>query len=636
MSQINTSDLPIPVSLDPLEERARRIVEGLTLREKIGQKIMLAFRFWCPDEQPLCELGMTEFNTVIGNSLRDNAIGGVILFSDNLRTLEQTRLLLDHLRGVAPVAGELGLLMGVDEEGGAVFRLPRTQATVFPGNMALGAAYQASGDDQLAYDQGVVLATEIAALGFNLNFAPVVDVNSNPLNPVINVRAYGDDVPTISLLGRRTLQGMASQGVIGAFKHFPGHGDTATDSHYGLPVVNKSREDAYAIDLAPYQQAIAAGEAPQMIMTAHIQYPSLDSTTVSTRTGEQMIAPATMSRKIQHDILRGEFGFQGVTVTDAMDMKAIVQFFEQADATIKAFQADVDIALMPTEFHTASQRHLLPELIDRVAAAVEEGEINRQELDQSVLRIVLLKLRNCITTQQPDLPQPCDIQPCHIQPELSVIGSSAHRAIEQVITEKSITLIRNQCGLLPLRGFCKRIFILTPLPEQAEAVRRRFAENGYPVMLLTSAVLGTLSWAELRQAIDAADTVILGTASTRVSAVARNADPQAEGPHSELQWIRFALEYAKARCKSAIHLTLRSPYDVVNFDDIADATLATYSFHGYEAGLRGPSLPVVVDIMVGRRAPVGRLPVAIYASGEEGTPGPLRYARGFGLDYPMP
>lgn len=626
MAKNDINDLPRSVPLETLEERARRIVAGMTLREKIGQKIIIALRYWCPEEQPLCVLGMTEFNTEIGDALRDNAIGGVILFSDNLRTLEQTRLLIDHLRGVPPVAGEVGLLVGVDEEGGTVFRLPRTQSTVFPGNMALGAAYEATGNDQLAYDQGVVLGAEIAALGFNLNFAPVVDVNSNPLNPVINVRAYGDDAQAISLLGRRTLQGMASQGVIGAFKHFPGHGDTATDSHYGLPVVSKSREDAYAIDLAPYQQAIVAGEAPEMIMTAHIQYPSLDSTTVSTRSGEQMIAPATMSRKIQHDILRGEFGFQGVTVTDAMDMKAIAQFFEQADATIKAFKADVDIALMPTEFRTASQRHVLPELIDRVAAAVEEGEIDHQELDESVLRIVLLKLRNGITAQPS----------CRPQPELSVIGSPAHRAIEQSITAKSITLIRNQCAILPLLGQCKRIFILMPLREQAEAIRRRFVENGYPVMLLSSAVLGALSWAELQQALDGADTVILGTASTRVSAVVRNGDPQAEGPHSKLQWMRFALEYAKARNKSAIHLSLRSPYDVVNVDDLADATLATYSSHGYDAGLRGPSLPVAVDVMLGRQAPVGRLPVAIYAPGEEGAPGPLRYARGFGLDYPMP
>lgn len=608
-----------------LNERARRIVEGLTLREKIGQKLIVAFRFWCPDSQPTCELGMTEFNAVIGDALHDNAIGGVILFTDNLQSLEQSRQLIGALRGVPPVAKTLGLLVGVDEEGGAIVRLPRSAATVFPGNMALGAAYEGCHDDMLAYEQGVVLAREVAALGFNLNFTPVVDVNSNPLNPVINVRAFGDDVPTISLLGRRTLQGMASQGVIGAFKHFPGHGNTATDTHLGLGVVNTSREEAYAIDLAPYRQAIEAGEAPEMIMTAHIQYPSLDSTLILTNTGEQIIAPATMSRKIQHDILRGELGFQGVTVTDAMDMKAIAHFFGQADATIKAFQADVDIAVMPTEFRSASEAHLLPELIDQVVAAVESGLIDRQELDLSVMRIVQLKLRNGISAEQSG----------PSQPDLSVIGCSAHRVVERSITEKSITLIRNECALLPLQSRCKQIFILTPVQEQAEAIRRRFVEAGYPVMQLNSACLENSSWADLKRAICAADTLILGTASTRVSAVVRNADPDKEGPHSDLQRIRFALEYAKTHGKAAIHLTMRSPYDVVSFDDLVDATLATYSFHGYDGGLRGPSLPVAVDVILGRQAPQGCLPVAIYAQGEEGELGPLRYARGFGLSYPM-
>ena len=612
-----------------LEARARVIVNGLSLREKIGQKLIVAFRYWCPDDQPACNVGVTAFNSVIGDALREHAIGGVILFSDNLVSLEQTRQLTHDLRSVPPVAGELGLLIGIDEEGGAVFRLPRNQATVLPGNMALSAAYHASADDQLAYDQGVVLATEIAAVGFNLNFAPVVDINSNPLNPVINVRAYGDDVPAVSLLGRRCMQGMATQGVIGAYKHFPGHGDTDTDSHIGLPVVNKSRADAYAIDLAPYRLAIEANEAPEMIMTAHIQYPALDDTLITTQTGEQIIAPATMSRTIQHDILRTELGFQGVTITDAMDMKAIAHFFDQADATIKAFQADVDIALMPTEFASAGQSHLLPELIDKVVAAVESGVINRQELDQSVLRIVLLKLRNGITAEQGSMPQP----------PLSVIGSPAHRMIEQWITDKSITLIRNECQVLPLKDHGQRLFVLTPVLEQAQAIQRRFIETGYPCTRLNAAALDSMTWSHIKHAIDEADVLIVGTASTRVTEVVRGANADellaSDTLQSPLQWSRCALEYAKARCKKVIHLTMRSPYDVTSMDDLADATLATYSFHGYENGARGPSLPVAVNVLLGRQHPVGRLPVAIYAQESVGQPGPLRYERGFGLGYPF-
>ncbi len=455
-----------------LESRADAIVERMTTRQKVGQKLMMAFRYWCPDGQPACTAGMTEFPDAARDALRENGIGGVILFSNNLTGIEQTRRLIDGIRAAPAADSPLGLMIGIDEEGGNVFRLPRVEATAFAGNMALGAAYEATRDDRLAYDMGRVLAAEIAAVGFNVNFAPDVDVNSNPLNPVINVRAFGDDPATIGLLGRRMVQGMKSERVIGTFKHFPGHGDTDTDSHYGLPVVIKSRADAYAIDLAPYRQAIEAGEAPDMIMTAHIQYPSLDDTRVATRTGEQMIAPATMSRRIQHDILRGEFGYQGVTITDALDMKGIAGFFDEDDAVVKVFQADVDIALMPVEFRTAADAGRLAALVDRVAAAVDSGRIDRAEFDRSVRRIVLTKLRHGIVAS--DRGRPID--------ELASIGGPAHRAIERDIAQKSITVLRNENGALPLQAAGRRIFILTPWGEQAEAMRRRFVELGHPLV----------------------------------------------------------------------------------------------------------------------------------------------------------
>ncbi|PHV11811.1 hydrolase [Chitinimonas sp. BJB300] len=650
-------------STDPVTEKANRIVERMSTREKVGQKIMMAFRYWCSVDQPGCTNGMTDLPEAVSNALRESRIGGVILFSNNLVDIEQTIRLTAQLRSTVSSSTQVGLLIGTDEEGGNVFRLPRVVATTFPGNMALGAAYEATKNDQLAYDQGRVLATEIAAVGFNLNFAPDVDVNSNPLNPVINVRAYGDDPATISLLGYRTVQGMASQGVIGTFKHFPGHGDTATDSHYGLPIVNKTRAEAYAIDLAPYRQAIQSGQAPGMIMTAHIQYPALDDTQFVTRTGERMVVPATMSRKIQHDILRGELGYRGVTITDALDMKGIANFFEQGDAVIKVFQANVDIALMPVEFRVAADVTRLTALIDQVTAAVDSGVINREEFNRSVARIVEMKLRNGIMPNGPSKPAP----------DRALIGSPVHRAIEQDITQKSITLIRNAGGVLPLQAQGKKIFILTPWGEQAEAMRRRFVELGYP--LVTGAKRSNMTWLDQRKAIDNADIVIFGTLSTSVTPVERNGDPDRPiplsqpysmrqlpvtsniegslvfntedeqpssasfllksqaGVTSEAQQIRYAMEYAKTVGKKVIHITLRAPYDVVNYDDVADATLATYSYYGYEGGWRGPSMPAAVDAMLGLKSPVGKLPVAIYAQNPDGTSGPLRYPHGFGLPY---
>ena len=199
-------------------------------------------------------------------------------------------------------------------------------------------------------------------------------------------------------------------------------------------------------------------------------------------------------------------------------------------------------------------------------------------------------------------------------------------------------MIRNQCAALPLKNQCARILILTPRNEQAEALRRRFEEAGYPALLLTGKALRGVGWVEIKRAINAAETVILGTSSIGVSAVVRNAhaDQLLSGAtvQSSLQWLRCAMEYATSRGKLAIHLTMNSPYDVVEFDDIAGATLATYSSRGYDRGLLGPALPAAVDVMLGRSVPVGRLPVDIFALADGSQPGALRYPRGTGLGYP--
>ncbi|MFC0128893.1 glycoside hydrolase family 3 protein [Ralstonia solanacearum] len=666
-----------------LKAQAQQIVGQMSTRDKIGQKIMMALRYWCePPANANCTDRMTVLPDAAAGALRDHRIGGVILFANNLVSIDQINRLTAQIAAAAPV----GMLIGVDEEGGNVFRLPRGSATSFPGSMALGAAYLGTADAALAYGQGHVLASELAAVGMNVNFAPVVDVNSNPLNPVINVRAYGDDPDMVGLLGRDMARGMAHAGVISAFKHFPGHGDAATDSHYGLPRVDKSRADAYATDLAPYRASIDLGEAPEMIMTAHIQYPSLDATRIATRTGESILVPATMSRKIQHDLLRGELGYRGVTVSDALDMDAIANHFDPDQAVINLFRADVDIALMPVEFRTADQAGRLGALIDRVVAALDAGTLSRAELDASVARIVQMKLRYGIV---PNAPRP------RPRPRTSAavsIGSPSHRAVEQRIAQASITLLRNRSATLPLNAPQRPVFIMTPWGEQAQGMRRRFAELGYGSV--TGAKLAETSWAEQQRLIDAADIVILGTLSSGPSPVERNGDPRAadartntaavqaraarpagdpasrataakrpeaiaqgqgslvfnveeDGPvvsgalrtqqiaaPSEAQQMRYAMEYAKAKGKTVIHVSLRAPYDVPSFDDVADATVATYAYYGYDNGVwRGPSMPALVDALAGVRSPLGRLPVSVYEVNSDGTLGSLRYARGFGMRY---
>lgn len=195
-----------------LNTRADAIVDQMSVHEKVGKKIMMAFRYWCDNNQANCTTGMIQYKETVGAAIAENHINSVILFSDNLTDITQTIKLISKLKLAADRQSPLGLFIAIDQEGGNVVRLPRAISTIFPGNMALGAAYQATQDATLAYQKGKVLATEIRSVGFNLNFAPVVDTNSNPLNQVINVHAFGDD-PQMVTLGSQLARGMADQGV---------------------------------------------------------------------------------------------------------------------------------------------------------------------------------------------------------------------------------------------------------------------------------------------------------------------------------------------------------------------------------------------------------------------------------------
>ncbi|WP_156773989.1 glycoside hydrolase family 3 protein [Bordetella bronchialis] len=600
-----------------VQRRADRIVDGMDTRQKIGQKIMMGLRHWCPDSEPTCRDDMVALPPALAATLRDNAIGGVVLLGGNIVDLEQTRRFTGQIRQARAPDNPLGMLIGIDAQGGNAVHLPRPVAA-FPGNMALGAAFQGSRDSSLAVAAGRVRATEIRAVGFNVNFAPVVDTNRDPRNPVVNVHAYGDDADTVGLLSGLAAQGARQAGVISAFKHFPGHGGTVSGAHHGSPRVEKPRADAYAADLAPYRHAIESGHAPDMIMTAHIPYPSLDSSEIASRTGEPIMVPATLSRRIQHDLLREELGYRGVSITDAFYMSGIGEHFEPADAVIKAFQADVDIVLMPLDIHTASQVQALSRLMDELVAAVDSGKIDRAELDRSVSRIVQMKLRHRITANGER----------DALPDLSVIGSPAHREVETRIARASITLLHNEGQVLPLKAPAQRVFILAPRAEQAEAMRRRFVQQGHAAT--SAAALGEMSWEARKQAMDKADVVVIGTMADAAPPVEKfTGIPPATPDHA--QQARNAMEYAKEQGKSVIHVALRAPYDAVDYDDIADATLAAYSCDGDESGLRYPSLPLLVDVMVGASPATGRLPVDIPMPDGSGGVGPVRYARGFGL-----
>ena len=199
-----------------------------------------------------------------------------------------------------------------------------------------------------------ILALELKQLGINSNFAPDVDVNVNPHNPVINVRSFSQSPEVVAELGLAQMRAMQENGILATLKHFPGHGDTEHDSHLSLPIVTHNRAEIESVDLLPFRHIIAQSK-PAMVMTAHIQYPNLDNSTLLDKAGQPQIKPATLSRKILTEILRKELNYQGLIVSDAMNMAGISQFFDQFEAVVASFAAGNDIVVMPMPVHSIAR-----------------------------------------------------------------------------------------------------------------------------------------------------------------------------------------------------------------------------------------------------------------------------------------
>ncbi|CAG77058.1 putative beta-hexosaminidase [Pectobacterium atrosepticum SCRI1043] len=592
-------------------------INAMTLEEKIGQKLMLDFRYWDPTGKS--NQDMTVPDETVGKLITDHHIGGVILFANNLKDKQQIEKLTAWYAAME-TRGGVRLFISTDNEGGNVFRLPRSDYASFPGNMALSSAIEGGSDIQIASEQGRLMAQDMIFMHINTNFAPVVDVNTNPFNPVINVRAFSDDADTVYRLAEKMTAGMKQQGLITAYKHFPGHGSTSTDSHTGLPRVDRSRKDAFAIDIMPYKRAIDNQTAPDMVMTAHIQYPSLDNSLVTTRSGEKITVPATMSHAIQTDILRGELSYAGVTISDALDMGAIADHFSQEEAVRQVFTAGVDIALMPISISSPDQIKLLPDLIQHIVDMVKKGNIGEAEIDASVERILTLKARYHLL--------------CEKKQTVADASATQGYEVEKYIADRSITVVINQQSLLPLKDKTLRYFILTPWGEQAKGIAAVMAQEGY--LNVVAAKETELTDAQVRDHISNCDIFLLGTLSTRFTpveldgiATAQAKDGVANNPYPS--WLRHATDLGKKR----VHLSLRAPYDIINYAGDVNAAVATYSYYGYDNGIwRGHSMRSLAEVLTGKRAPQGKLPVNIWQNYDvETNTGTVAFSRGFGLSW---
>ena len=348
-----------------MERQLEEIVASMTLEEKVCQLFMVT-----PEQ--LTGVGqVTAAGETTHKAFEERPVGGLIYFRQNLLSPEQTEKLLNQTAAFAGETEKLPILLAVDEEGGSVTRIGGQAAfgeMRFPNMSEVGAGK----DPQAARQVGETIGAYLAKYGFNMDFAPDADVLTNPENMVVKDRSFGSDPQLVWQMASQVAEGLESQGIQPVYKHFPGHGATLGDTHEGFAYTDKTLEELRRQELKPFEEAIDAGA--DCIMVGHISAPTIvgDNT------------PSSLSERMVQEILRDEMGFEGVVVTDAMNMGAIQNHYSSAEAAVKAINAGVDMLLMPADFEAARQA---------VIEAVKSGQISQERIDQSVMRIGRMKLK---------------------------------------------------------------------------------------------------------------------------------------------------------------------------------------------------------------------------------------------------
>lgn len=351
------ADLP-PSSQSPAEEEEpsradANQLEDMSLDEKIGQMIIAG-------------ISGTTISEETKSLISQYQVGGLIAYKVNLEDEKQAVQLLNSLK-TENTKNKFPLFLSIDQEGGYISRLPGGLIEI-PTNEKIGSI----NNSQFSYEIGTLLGKELEAFGFNLNYAPVLDVNSNPNNPIIGNRSFGNNPEIVSELGIQTMKGIQSQNIIPVIKHFPGHGDTSVDSHLELPKVSKSMEELRQVELVPFADAIESGA--DVVMVAHILLPEIDA-----------IYPSSMSKTIITDLLRKQLHFNGVVVTDDMTMSAIADNFDLGEAAVESVKAGTDIVMVAHDYNK------IVSVINALKTAVINGEISEARVDESVSRIIQLK-----------------------------------------------------------------------------------------------------------------------------------------------------------------------------------------------------------------------------------------------------
>ncbi|MFH9238476.1 glycoside hydrolase family 3 protein [Streptomyces anulatus] len=569
------------------DRRLRRIIAGMSLEEKVGQLfVMRVYGHSATDpDQADVDANLKEIGVRTAAELISTYhVGGIIYFTwaHNTRDPHQIADLSNGLQRAA-LAGRsrLPLLVSTDQEHGIVCRVGQP-ATLLPGAMALGAGGSRSDTRRAAWIAGA----ELAALGVNQNYAPDADVNVNPANPVIGVRSFGSDPAAVAALVAEQVKGYQGAGIASTAKHFPGHGDTSTDSHTGLPVINHTRAQWEELDAPPFRAAIRA--RIDSIMTAHIVVPALDPSE----------DPATLSRPILTGILREELGYDGVVVTDSLGMEGVRTKYGDDRVPVLALLAGVDQLLNPPNLSVAW---------NAVLEAVRGGEISEARVDESILRILRLKSRLGLFRDPFVSRRGVD----------RTVGSRAHRAAADRIAERTTTLLADPGTLLPLsRRSHRNLLVVGADPASpsgttgppTSTLANAFGELGFTARALST---GTApNQAKIAEAVAAAegrDAVVVATYNVTATSSQRT-----------------LVTALVATGVPVVTVAVRNPYDVAHLTGTGvAASLAAYSWTDVE-------LRAAARVIAGHADPEGTLPVPVQRADD---PTQVLYPVGHGLSY---
>ncbi|MGW0764114.1 glycoside hydrolase family 3 protein [Streptomyces sp. NPDC002676] len=584
-----TAALTVPTSAHAAgpdgDRRLCALISRMTLEEKVGQLFVMrvyGHSATAPDQADidanLKELGVRTAAELIAKY----RVGGIIYFSWAHNTRDPHQI-ADLSNGIQRASLEqprgLPVLITTDQEHGIVCRVGKP-ATLFPGAMAMGAG----GSRSDARTLGRISGAELRAMGINQDYSPDADVNVNPANPVIGVRSFGADPAAVAELVAAEVKGYQASRVAATAKHFPGHGDTAVDSHTGFPVITHSRELWEKLDAVPFRAAIEAGI--DSVMTAHIQFPALDDS------GD----PATLSHPILTGILRGELGYDGVVVTDSLGMEGVRTKYGDDRVPVLALKAGVDQLLNPPSIDVAWHA---------VLKAVQSGELTEARLDESILRILRLKTRLGLL-EQPYVSQAGVDR---------TVGTEEHLETADRIAERTTTLLVNEGGILPLdRRTAPRILVVGADPASPSGT------TGPPTGVLAAALT------ELGFTATALSTGTAPSAATIDKAVtaARDADAVVVGTYNVTAGSaqKTLVQQLLATGRPVVAIAVRNPYDVAQLTAVK-GYLASYSWTDTE-------LRAAARVIAGRVAPNGRLPVPVQRADD---PARVLFPIGYGLTY---